>query len=265
MNRRPLRGSGREKWYFIGAVALIAMAAAAILAAVLFPKEEELSQNLCPLSGPTGHVILLVDATDPFTFTQSKALAQLVEQMAQPARTPQGTLLTVYVFGDDVKAGAAPMFERCSPGSGAGKSEVTHTLKLWQERYAKEFQDPLIQKVPEMQPKVSAPRSPIMQMLQIVSLSFKGHAASGERRLIIVSDLLQNTPELSLYREIPPYAQFRDRADARRLRAELGHVVVDAELLLNTPQIQNRRFLKFWEDYFSDMGTRSFAVNPIPG
>jgi hypothetical protein len=263
--RRPIRGSARDKWYYAGAAFIVLLVAAAAGGAFLLERDPELGADLCPKDGPTGHIVLLVDATDPFTFAQQKAFFQLIERMAEPGSTNQGTLLTVFVFGEDIKASAEPMFERCNPGAGEGKSEVTHTLKLWQKRFDSEFREPLLRAAPAMAPKEPAARSPILQMLQIVALNFEKRETRGERRLIVVSDLIQNTSELSLYRELPDYEQYRQRTEARRLRARLPEVRVETYLLLNTPQLQNRKFLKFWEDYFSDMGARSSAVTTFPG
>jgi hypothetical protein len=249
----------------LGAVLLVSVTVLVLVAVALYPREPELSANLCPPSGPTGQVILVIDATDPLTFTQRKAVAQLVDQMSDPGRTPQGTLLSVFVFGADVASSADPLFERCSPGSGAGKNELTHNLKLWQQRFREEFERPLRAKVPQMEASAPAARSPIIQMLQIAALRYQKSNTSGERRLILVSDMLQNTPEMSLYREAMDYEQYRRRPEAQRLRADLQGVIVETHLLMNSPQIQNRRFLKFWEDYFTDMGARLVEVRTLPG
>lgn len=263
--RGPPKRSEKDRHYYWIAALLVVITVATITAVALLPSDEVLAADLCPVSGANGHTTLLIDATDPFTYTQQRAVQQLVTQMAEPAKTPQGTLLTVYVFGESVPSSAEPLFERCSPGRGDDKSEMTHNLKLWKQRFEREFHQPLDEMVKRMPPQAAAAKSPILQMLQIVGLNFKKRNAKGHLRLIVVSDLLQNTAELSLYRELPDYAVFRTRPEMQRLRADLGGVTVQAHMLMNTPQLQNRRLLKFWEDYFGDMGARLPTVQLLPG
>lgn len=254
-----------DRVFAVWAVVLLLTTVAVVVAVALYPREPELDAKLCPSSGPTGHVILLVDATDPFTFTQRKAVALLVEQLSDAGRTPQGTLLTVFVLGENVQGSAEPLFERCSPGSGAGKSEFTDNLELWQKRFRSEFEEPLRKKLPEMEAQRAASRSPILQMLQIVGLRYQQVRTAGEKRLIIVSDLLQNSVELSLYRDPPNYDQFRRKQEAQRLRAQLSGVAVEAHMLMNAPVLQSRQLAKFWEDYFSDVGARLVQLHTLPG
>jgi hypothetical protein len=243
----PTRGGRADKWYIVGAVLLVVVVLAVVVTAMLIPRDEELAENLCPRSGPKAHLVLLVDATDPFTFAQKKSFLLLIDRLTKPEFTSQGTLLSVFVVGENVETNAEPAFERCSPGSGNEKSELTHNLQLWRERFERDFQKPLREVA-----------------LQLVSLSFQKHGVKGSKRLLLVSDLLQNTPELSLYKETPNWDDLRRRADIQRLRADLAGVDVEAHLLLNSPNIQNRRFIKFWEDYFADMGAR-MSVKPLPG
>jgi len=42
-------------------------------------------------------------------------------------------------------------------------------------------------------------------------------------------------------------------------------VEVELHYLMNAPQLQTKRNLKFWEDYFNKAGARIVAVRPLEG
>jgi hypothetical protein len=111
-----------------------------------------------------------------------------------------------------------------------------------------------------------AKNSPILEMIQIVGLNgFRKHDISGERRLFIMSDMLHNTPQFSMYRDRQEYLVFSDSDYGRKAHSELNGVDVELYYLINTPKLQTRRNLKFWEDYFDASGARIIKVRPLEG
>ena len=80
-------------------------------------------ETLCPLSGPKGHYVLLVDKTDPLSFTQKTALQTLFADFVEH-KVPQGNLVSVFVVGEDYTLNSKPLVEICNPGTGEDKSEI---------------------------------------------------------------------------------------------------------------------------------------------
>ncbi|HEV7801652.1 MAG TPA: hypothetical protein VGP15_11300, partial [Burkholderiales bacterium] len=83
--------------------------------------------------------------------------------------------------------------------------------------------------------------------------------------LIIVSDMLHKSPQLSMYQGIPDFEQFAATEYGRKMRAELDGVEVELHHVLNYPKLQNRRQLQFWESYFEKSGARIVSVRPMEG
>lgn len=221
--------------------------------------------TLCPAKGPKGHVILLVDKTDPLNFTQSASFRTLLEGLAERGIEP-GYLLSVFALGEDYRETAKPVFEKCNPGKGEGKSELTDTISKLQKQFRTEFLDPMLDLADILQGSQPAKASPVFEMIQLVSINgFRKRAVDGPRRLIIVSDMLQNTPQFSMYRGIGEFSAFQGSDYGKRMQADLKGVAVELHYVMNTPQLQNRRHLKFWEDYFSGAGARIAAVRPMEG
>lgn len=222
-------------------------------------------QTLCPKTGPTSHVVFLVDKTDPLNFSQKQGFLRLLEDLVD-RRIQPGELVSVFVLGEDFREGAKPLVELCNPGSGAGKSELTANVAKLNAQFRDRFREPLLQQADALISTKPAKNSPIFEMLQFVSINgFRKHAVNGPKRLILVSDLLHKTPQLSMYQGIPDVEPFEASDYGRKMRLELPGVEVEIHHLLNNPKLQNQRQLKFWETFFSRAGARIVAVRPMEG
>lgn len=221
--------------------------------------------TLCPANGPTGHVVLLVDQTDPFNFVQKRAFEVELQDVVL-RRTPKGSLLSVYVLGEDFTSNAEPLVELCNPGSGEDKNAMTSNLIRLRNQYEERFVHPLLQQSEKLVAATPAKKSPIFEMLQVVGINaFRKHSIQGERRLIVVSDMLHNTAEFSMYKGWPDFDVFAASAYGQKAQADLSGVQVELDYLINDPKIQSRRNLSFWEAYFNKAHARVVSVRPLEG
>lgn len=222
-------------------------------------------ENLCPADGPSGHYVLLVDKTDPLTFTQKQAFSVTLRDLVEK-RVPEGYLLSLFVLGEDFKKTSEPLIELCNPGDGTGKSEFTANVKKLRKQYEVKFIEPLMSQSEAMLATHAANASPIFEMLQLVGINaFRKHDVKGERRLVIVSDMLHNSPQFSMYKGAVDYAEFASTDYGKRTQLELNNVEVELHYLMNSPHLQTKRNLKFWEDFFNKAGARIVAVRPLEG
>lgn len=222
-------------------------------------------QTLCPASGPTGHTVLLIDTTDPLNFTQKQAFNQTLRELVQQ-RTPPGTLLQVFVLGEDFKQTAEPLVSLCNPGTGQGQSELTANLAKLRRQYEDRFVGPLLQQSEALLTSAPAQASPILEMLQLVGINgFKRQAVAQGRKLIILSDMLHSTPQFSLYKAPADHAAFAATDYGQKTQADLRGVEVEIHYLMHTPSLQTKRNLRFWEDHFQHAGARIVAVTPLEG
>lgn len=269
MARAKSRARQREfRYYTVGVLLFLFAIAIAGFAVYLYVKSENNLPDpvtLCPADGPKGHYVLLVDNTDPLTFTQKEAFSVILSELIE-RRTPEGYLLSIFVLGEYYKENAKPMVELCNPGTSAEKSQWTADLKTLRKQYETQFIAPLRKQSEALLTTQSAKVSPILEMLQLVSINaFHKRDVKGERRLFIVSDMLHNTPEYSMYKGPTDYAAFASTAYGKKSQLELRNVEVEIHYLMNTPQLQTKRNLKFWEDHFNKAGARIVAVRPLEG
>jgi len=257
----------RIKDIVLGTLALlVVLGVAAGIAYFTMTRAEGLNkETLCPASGPTGHYVLLIDKTDPLTFTQNEAFAVMLRELVEK-RIPEGYLLSVFSLGEDFKETAKPLVELCNPGAGQDKSELTANLRQLKRQYQDRFLEPLLKHSESVVSLQSAKYSPIFEMLQMVGINaFRKHDVKGEKRLIVMSDMLHNTTQFSMYKGIVDYSAFAASPYGQKAQLDLRGVEVEINYLINTPQLQTKRNLKFWEDYFNKAGARIVAVRPLEG
>lgn len=223
--------------------------------------------TLCPASGPQGHYVLLVDKTDPLNFTQKQAFSVTLSEIIEK-RTPPGYLLSIFVLGEDFKASAEPLIELCNPGTGAEKSAWTANPKKLRQQYERNFVEPMRKQAEALMSTTPAKTSPVLEMVQLVGINaFRKQGVKGERRLIILSDMLHNTSQFSMFRSPAEYEYtvFSATTYGKKTQIDLGGAEVELLYLLHTPQFQTRKNLLFWENHFKNSGARVVAVQPLEG
>lgn len=258
---------GRGKKQTIYAIVLISLTVSILIGALCLYFHSANSPDLvsfCPQSGALGHVIILIDRTTPLNFIQEKSLYANMDEIVKQ-RVKEGERLTVFVIDEDITKTSEPIFDKCNPGDGSTKNQYMENPAKYAELYKK-----FLEEFKSIEKRFYQPqhreKSPIMEMLQIVSIEgFRKHSIKGRKQLIIISDMLHNTPTYSQYKDRTEFQQFRQSDYFKKARANLSDIEVKIEYLMHSPQLQNRGHAKFWEDYFKEMGGRLTEVQLIEG
>lgn len=221
--------------------------------------------TLCPAEGPRGHVVVLVDNTDPYSFIQQQAFIQALDSLSDDV-VPEGYLLSVFSLGEDFQKNAEPVFEKCNPGTSDGKSELTTTLKRIDKRFNTSFKEPITSLEKVLIAEAPAKYSPIFEMIQLASIKgFRTRNVEGPRTLIIFSDMLPNTKEFSMFKGVPDYKSFTSTVYGEHSKTDLSGVKVEIHYLMKYPRLQTMKLLNFWEQYFEDTGARLTRVRTMEG
>lgn len=211
-------------------------------------------ETLCPTAtGPVGMTAILIDLTDPLTLTQHTQLLSWLESEVDKA--PRGTQFTMGVVSDDeAKWGAtAPL---CKPQDAASASSFTQNASLIDQRYREQFLDPLQARIRELTSASGADSSPIMESLQALAADTPGFVTfDGPRRVILVSDLLQHSEALSMYRG-DNWDSFRNSANFERVGMTFLHadVVIYQVPRANEDSVDFGEIEHFWAMYFERQG-----------
>ena len=268
MTRYGAKAKRNDTLMWIAGVALLVVTAAAV-ALVTYTQVSRAppldDTTMCPASGPLGHIVLLVDKTDPLNFTQQQAFSVAMKELVE-TKVPEGHLLSIFVLGEKFEQSALPLIELCNPGSDVGKSELNANLKRLRRQYEDRFVRPLGDAAKALVASEPAKASPIFEMLQLVGINgFRKHAVRGPKRLVLVSDMLHNTPQFNMYAGPADFEIFESTDYAKRTQAELRDVSVELHYLMTTPRLQTRRNQIFWERYFERAGASLSEVRKVEG
>jgi hypothetical protein len=268
MSRYGAKAKRNDTRWLVAGVALLVVAVAVVALVLYFviARDPPLDKiTMCPAAGPRGHIVLLVDKTDPLNFTQRAAFSVAMKELVE-TKVPEGHLLSVFVLGEKFEQSAQPIIELCNPGSDVGKSELSENLKRLRKQYEDRFVRPLEDAAKSLVADEPSKASPIFEMLQLVGINgFRKHAVKGPKRLVLVSDMLHNTPQFSMYTGPSEFELFEATDYAKRTQAELRDVSVELHYLMTTPRLQNRRNQVFWERYFERAGARLSEVRRVEG
>lgn len=260
--RRP--GQGAPAWLAVaGILLLVAVVGAAGWFAFRQVKADEIDEaTLCPLTGATGSLAVLLDMTDPVSGTQALALHAALDKAV--LGSPRGTLVAIGRVSDQPdRMGAA--FALCRPMTGAEGGDLIRNSSQVDARFQEGFVKPYRAEIDAMLDAGKAKQSPIMEGLQALLAGVAGLpvAAGATRRVVIVSDLLQNSDAMSFYRR-QDWQSFRDSPAYGRLARNLDGVDVT---ILRVPRTDGKvdpaAVDDFWVRYLETQGAASVEPRTI--
>lgn len=221
--------------------------------------------TFCPRSGPGSIKAVLIDRTDAITDLQRELLQSHVKKWA--SEVPQGGSFQVFevgVGGDLLN----PVVSVCNPGDGANASQLIANPGMLHKTYEKRFMQPINRMLDGMTADRTAPKSPIMEAVQAISVrDFGEDGPKGANSLIIVSDLLQNGTDLSFYKNVPDPIQFSKSAVGRSLHSDLSGVNASIYLIdrKKDSRFQTNEVGLFWLKWLADQGADVDGLSHIPG
>ena len=187
-------------------------------------EQVRLDERLCPIGKtPSRTTILLLDTSDPLSVKHLAELQRLLKELqikkegsqASHFYVDQGELLVVYELTENLEK-MEPVLEVCNPGNNPDdwdwKDDLTKGKQIAIRDWRK-FEDKiemLFEKLADGEEKQS---SPILEQLGVILPKYVpsklASSSEGSKRshLILFSDLLQHSKELSHYGQYPTAKQ----------------------------------------------------------
>lgn len=222
--------------------------------------------TMCPLSGPEGHTVILIDATDEFSAIQKADLKRYFSKLKSDVT--QYSQIAIYapqeMSDEDF---LTPELKICNPGDAQGISGITANPKQIQKKYDVNFSDKIDDVLDNGLNSEGAAISPVMEMIQAVAVDGFPIESDKPKRLIIVSDMLQNADWYSHYRDKVDF-------DAAKTKSHFQHVYVDlsgveVEILYIAREgyehLQTNRHGMFWDAFFAYMNGNVKSIKRIGG
>ena len=264
MARRPprQRSSPGFGWSGLGGVLLLLLAVVSGAALGYFyfsaPARPTLDpQSLCPVQGPQGITVALVDTSDdlPET-TRREVLGQLDDMITM---LPPFYKLDIRVL-DIAGVRSRSLFSKCNPGDGAGLSEWTDNPRIARLRWIEDFRKPAAEAVKSSVAAAKANSSPIMAAIQDIAIDQFSSAtsASVKKTLYVISDMIEFTRDYSQYpragdlsfqryRQSPAYLKFR--TDLHGAAVILRYVTRQTA---GQQAVDGTKHMEFWKAWIED-------------
>lgn len=274
MSRRPLRQRSRQRGgssLWIG-VALIVAALAAFAALAFFyfgtTHRPQLDvKTLCPLDGPRGISVVLVDTSDDLPDTTRKQVLGILDDLI--VGLPEYYRLDIRVL-DIPGLRSRSLFAKCNPGDGANLSEWKDNPRIARKRWIESFKEPAIKAVSSSVSSAKAASSPIMGAIQDVALDqFSSAAArSAPKSLYVISDMLEFTTYYSQYPAAGDlsYQRFKRSPGYLKFRTDLHSADVTVHYVQRpSARVDPTRHVEFWKEWLDDNRGGATRIQRLQG
>jgi hypothetical protein len=225
-----------------------------------------IDEHLCPPQ-PESFLAVLVDVTDPMSLPQRQDLRNKLEELKDSV----GRYGKIVIFKVDASREQllSPVLEVCNPGSASDVSGISADPKAIQKTYQEKYQAPVDRAFQQLMVASGSEASPILQSIQSVALTElkEPQARDKPQKLIVISDLLQNTKGLSFYGRRPSAEEVMQSSEFATARTDLRGV--DVELwMLQRPDFsttQPRGLADLWDQLITAQGGNVTSVYRVSG
>jgi hypothetical protein len=222
------------------------------------------AETLCRTDAPLGaHTIVLVDSTDRLESRHRRKLAAVLAQ--ERARLAQYDRLTIMRISVRRPQEPTILFSKCLPRPPEQTNPLFENARLTQQRWDEEFADALERALRSAGSGGPQRASPIVSGLRAVAADPEFGAEIPQRRLVLVSDLLEhNADGFSLYVSGANYAAWR--AESSTEPPDLARV--DLRIVrIDRPEHEQRQadaMELFWPAFFDAADVQSVSTDPAP-
>jgi hypothetical protein len=265
-------GGGSHGWLIGG----IVLAIGALLAGGtwLYVKSEQLrvaadAETLCRADGAYPEVtVVLLDLSSALSDVQKLDVKNELTRIRD--NVPRFGRIEIFAVDDRAPRVLEPLLMLCNPGRGDDMSEIYQNPQLARQRWERDFASTLTAEIEKLLDTPEAATSPIFEAIQAVALrTFDDPKldAVPSRRLVLVSDLMQNVPgSLSMYSSVPKFDDVARAPYWLDVKADLDGVDVTV-LYLQRPSSQRlwQPQIEFWSRYFEAQGASLSRVLPLSG
>ena len=215
------------------------------------------AQSLCPVVGPQGMTVVLVDTSDDLPEMTRREVLGLLDELV--TTLPPYHRLEIRVL-DIAGLRSRSIFSKCNPGDGAGLSEWTDNPRLARLRWIESFRKPAREAIMNSVASAKATASPIMRAIQDVAIDqFSGSAKQEIRKtLYVISDMIESTKDYSQYPRAGDlsYSRYKQSPAYLKYRTDLHGATVFVRLVTRQingkPVVDDLQLMKFWQEWISD-------------
>jgi hypothetical protein len=227
-------------------------------------------QTLCPVDGPQGVTVVLVDTSDDLPETTRREVLGLLDDMI--TTLPPFYKLDIRVL-DIAGARSRSLFSKCNPGDGAGLSEWTDNPRIARLRWIEDFRKPAAEAVKSSVAAAQSNSSPIMAAIQDIAIGeFSGAAGqSAKKTLYLISDMIEFTRDYSQYTRAGDltFQRYRQSSAYLKFRTDLHGATVIIRYVTRQaggqPLLDGTKHMEFWKTWIEDSRGAFGGVKRLQG
>ncbi|MEQ8559817.1 MAG: hypothetical protein RIB03_16015 [Henriciella sp.] len=205
------------------------------------------------------HTIVMIDQSDPFN---PNDLGWVNEFIDSEARTlPRFGRLTVVTPNSDDPYDAKIVYSHCSPGSAEHANAFLQNPRMIEDTWRETFYKPLSTEIETALTDTRQPSSPLFEAVYSIADRADFQASRGDRRIILISDLMQHSEEFSFYRTGTDEAAFAETRLADQVPEMDGVEIVARVVPRQEYDLPMSEVKGFWRDYFARTGAEFSSVN----
>lgn len=207
---------------------------------------------------PTDIIAILIDSTEPLdekTVAHAKAKIKIIIN-----DSPINTLINLYAIETGSEKHIKPIANLCKPDDGSTASELTSSPAWIRKIFNEKFDLPLSAHLDGLLKMPPSTSSPIIESLQSAVIeSFLAHENSGQDRIVLISDMIQNTSMYSFYKENLSFDSYFSKVrNSGAGVLDLRDVNVQVLVVPNdVPNIDMYDLTTFWGKFFIEANANS--------
>ncbi len=253
----------REKgpWFWRSAIAVMVVGVFGLFAVAAFNSPPALdTETACRMDRKDpAHTIVLIDQSDPFNPNDLSWVYEFVDGEARSL--PKYGRLTVLTPNASDPYNPSAVFSFCSPGSVEDANPIFQNPRMIDDTWRDTFYKPLISRVEATLTDTRQPSSPLSEAMYAVADRADFQQARGQRRLVLVSDLMQHSDTFSFYKAGADYTAFKATRLGEQVPDMNGIEVVARIVPRQRYDLPLSDVKAFWRSYFETAGASYGSVN----
>lgn len=217
--------------------------------------------TLCPEGGPVAKTVVLIDLSDPYPQIVRDQMLRFLKDIKNS--TMKHEQLQVYVMTTANEISVNKKVDICNPGSGEDVSEWTSNPRMIKKKWKESFSEPINDVFRESLKSGDSDISPILESIKSISVYSLIGIDNNDipKKLIIFSDMIQNSSAYSQYKSNETYKNFIVTRKGRKSLVDLNgsHVSIYYVRRGKYAVIQGKNHISFWRDWI--MGSSGVLEN----
>lgn len=253
----------REKgpWFWRSAIGVMIASVFGLFAVAAFNSPPALdTQTACRMDRKDpAHTIILIDQSDPFAENDLGWVREFVDSEARSL--PKYGRLTVLTPNAATPYSPQLVFSNCSPGSVEDANPIFQNPRMIDDTWRDTFYQPLVEQVETAMGTTRQPSSPLSEAVFALADRADFQRAHKNRRVVLVSDLMQHSADFSFYRTGADYGAFKETRLGTEIPDMSGVDVVARIVPRQEYDLPLNDVKAFWRTYFDTAGANYGSVN----